>query len=450
MNDDHAREILRRAADGIEAPSGLAASAVAGARRQRARKASLAAGTALAVVAASTAGLVLLDGSGQERLASEPATSPAPERDYLRVLLPTEAPNSEVPLPVAGLDDCLALPGAGRLDSQITQSVLTVTAEGDAAQRQAVQDCLRALDRVRVLPMSGREHVPVERSSGLTPEQAARPGTDGTRECQAQFSAQDPAALEVIAGYLTDAAGFERWEWEYSGSGRISPVEPPYGDGLIVLCWLAGDVPADTSVDGAQDGFAYQLVAVQLTGQTGVRLDKRSLRPLAVLAPPPPADQHLPAGAGRQVVHPQPNGTAIGVPQDETAGEAPREVQQSPTPEAAGATAVWSINPDDPPSPTDTSFSAFVSRVECNNGETGQVQSPNIVEQDDKIVITFTVAPRPAATARCPANKAVRYDVTLSAPVGDRVLVDGSCLSGPTATTSHCDAGGQRWSPADQ
>jgi hypothetical protein len=47
--------------------------------------------------------------------------------------------------------------------------------------------------------------------------------------------------------------------------------------------------------------------------------------------------------------------------------------------------------------------------------------------------------------ANCLDNDQVPYDVQLELALGDRVLVDGSCLSGPASTTSHCAQGAQRW-----
>jgi hypothetical protein len=83
--------------------------------------------------------------------------------------------------------------------------------------------------------------------------------------------------------------------------------------------------------------------------------------------------------------------------------------------------------------------------VGCNSGETGEVLTPTVVEEEDKVVITFTVAPRPPGAASCPGNKPVPYEVTLPSAVGDRALVDGACLSGPSVTTSHCLDEGTRW-----
>ena len=115
----------------------------------------------------------------------------------------------------------------------------------------------------------------------------------------------------------------------------------------------------------------------------------------------------------------------------------------------AGEAAVWNIDLERPPSAHDQSFAALVERLGCNNGETGQVLGPKVVEEPHQVVITFEVAPQ-SGEASCPGNRPVEHEVVLTAAVGDRALVDGACLSGPSVTTSHCLDGGERWPTADR
>jgi hypothetical protein len=289
-------------------------------RRYRRRQAALPAlASAAALAVAVPIGLI---SAAQPPAPAAPAPAgPAPtgaaEADYLMVLLPTQGPGSEAVLPVPGLDRCLALPGAEVAADRAQR--LVVSADGPAPQRQDIASCLRGLDRVRVLQQSGRDHLPVTKADALTPEQARRPGVDGTQQCQSaavrnSVPAQhrSEAGAVVIAGYLTDAAGYEQWEWEYEGSLRISPVEPPFGEGLYALCWFRGDIPPEGSVGPEPAGYAYQLLAVQLTGRDpGLRRDARTVDPPPILAPPPPAPRALPQGAGSQVFHPQPQGIIV-------------------------------------------------------------------------------------------------------------------------------------------
>lgn len=107
------------------------------------------------------------------------------------------------------------------------------------------------------------------------------------------------------------------------------------------------------------------------------------------------------------------------------------------------APAVWEIDPRRPPQQSDRSFIALVARLGCSSGVTGKVLPPQVVESEEKTVITFTVAPKPDG-GLCPANDRVAYAVTLQAPLGTRPVLDGTCDAAPARTTSACLAP-QRW-----
>lgn len=111
---------------------------------------------------------------------------------------------------------------------------------------------------------------------------------------------------------------------------------------------------------------------------------------------------------------------------------------------AAGETAVWEVDPARPPRADALVIAAMVSRLACASGETGEVYAPSVVEKDDEVVVTFTVAPLREGVALCPANKPVPYSVTLDRPLGDRVLLDGACERKDAKTTSWCLIP-QRW-----
>lgn len=128
-------------------------------------------------------------------------------------------------------------------------------------------------------------------------------------------------------------------------------------------------------------------------------------------------------------------------------GDPPACTESLPTPgpedARPGEPAIWNIDSERPPSPSARSFTVLVERLGCNNGETGQVLAAKVIEEDGQVVITFEVTQ--AISGRCPGNKPVRREVVLTAPLGDRVLLDGACSSGPAAGTSHCVDRGQRW-----
>ncbi|MCO8129353.1 META domain-containing protein [Acidimicrobiia bacterium EGI L10123] len=126
-------------------------------------------------------------------------------------------------------------------------------------------------------------------------------------------------------------------------------------------------------------------------------------------------------------------------------------VDRRPTDAPAGAegdTAVWNVDAADPPTPSATSVTALVTRLGCSGGETGEVLAPVVSADAERVVVTFSVESLPPeGEYECPGNPAVPYVVELDEPLGDRELVDGACLEGEAASTSHCSEGAVRWSP---
>lgn len=116
-------------------------------------------------------------------------------------------------------------------------------------------------------------------------------------------------------------------------------------------------------------------------------------------------------------------------------------------PDRPGATAVWRVDDEDPPTTSSTSFSALVTRIGCNGGRTGEVYAPKLRVDDDEIVVTFSVEAPPDGASTCPSNDEVPYRVEIGEPIGQRTLVDGACLDGAAASTSFCSEGGTRWRP---
>ena len=89
-----------------------------------------------------------------------------------------------------------------------------------------------------------------------------------------------------------------------------------------------------------------------------------------------------------------------------------------------------------------TSFTAEVTRLDCNSGVTGQVNDPRVEESEE--TITITVSPSKAGAADCQGNDAVAHEVRLSAPLGGRTLVDGACASTEAGETTFCAPDGTR------
>lgn len=144
-----------------------------------------------------------------------------------------------------------------------------------------------------------------------------------------------------------------------------------------------------------------------------------------------------------------------GEEQDEVA-TGPDVSVTTPAPPSApepGDPATWRIDPGALPSPTASTFTVLVTRIDCHSGETGRVLRPGLALDEEKIVVTFTVeAETGGGDFTCQGNEEVAQEVDVGGPIGDRALVDGSCLPGGAADglTSTCDAGdGIRWQPPE-
>ena len=109
---------------------------------------------------------------------------------------------------------------------------------------------------------------------------------------------------------------------------------------------------------------------------------------------------------------------------------------------------MWSASLETAPSATERSFIAQVTRLGCNDGITGQVNTPDVQLSQTRIVITFTVERATDGAHTCPGNAEVRYTVNVGEPIGNRQLIDGACVSeGEAKTTSFCTDDGVRWNP---
>ena len=110
--------------------------------------------------------------------------------------------------------------------------------------------------------------------------------------------------------------------------------------------------------------------------------------------------------------------------------------------------AVWFIRPGHDVMSTSKSFTAYVTRLACNDGVTGAVLAPTIKASDTRVVVTFTVEAGQPGMHTCIGNRPVPVVVNLGEVVGQRQLVDGACRSGgEAAKTSFCVDGSVRWDP---
>ena len=112
------------------------------------------------------------------------------------------------------------------------------------------------------------------------------------------------------------------------------------------------------------------------------------------------------------------------------------------------AAASWALAPGQEVGPDSSLLDVLVTRVGCNSGVTGHVEEPDVVLEDDRVVVTFVVTPGEPEAATCQGNPEEPWLLTLPEPLGDRSLVDGQCLiDDAVAGTVFCVDGGVRHRP---
>jgi hypothetical protein len=107
-------------------------------------------------------------------------------------------------------------------------------------------------------------------------------------------------------------------------------------------------------------------------------------------------------------------------------------------------TGTWALGAT--PSPESTELTLLVSRLECASGVTGDVLTPIVRVESERVVITTPVADNGSDDGECPSNDEVPVTVRLDAPLGDRALIDGACLEGEAVGLLLCDPP-ERWLP---
>jgi len=114
------------------------------------------------------------------------------------------------------------------------------------------------------------------------------------------------------------------------------------------------------------------------------------------------------------------------------------------------AVGLWELSNVDDIGVQSTTLQLGVVRLECSGGETGVVLEPDVTYEEDRILIRTDVEALQGDAYDCRGNDTVPLTVQLSEPVGQRELVDASCLEGEAVNTTFCEDRGVRWSPQQE
>ena len=84
------------------------------------------------------------------------------------------------------------------------------------------------------------------------------------------------------------------------------------------------------------------------------------------------------------------------------------------------------IDPENPVDPDSTTLRILVSEAGCSGAAdpTERMRPPEVIETDTEIRIAVAVVP-PDGPQTCPGNPPVPLTIELSAPIGDRAVLDG-------------------------
>lgn len=116
--------------------------------------------------------------------------------------------------------------------------------------------------------------------------------------------------------------------------------------------------------------------------------------------------------------------------------------------ESAAVPASWQLEQPESLNANSTTLSLAVSRQECAGGVTGELREPQIRYEAKQILISIQVDELADGPQTCQDNAVVQTSVELDKPIGERSLVDESCLADAATTLSECSTNGIRWEPA--
>ncbi len=111
-------------------------------------------------------------------------------------------------------------------------------------------------------------------------------------------------------------------------------------------------------------------------------------------------------------------------------------------------TAAWDLRTPQKVTPDSTSLDVDVYRLECSGGTTGTVEEPNVTYEPERILIRGLLSDLPDGSYTCLGVSPAPATIELSEPVGNRTIMDASCLEEDNTDLTGCEDQGIRWRPS--
>lgn len=116
-------------------------------------------------------------------------------------------------------------------------------------------------------------------------------------------------------------------------------------------------------------------------------------------------------------------------------------------PSNSAAIATWELLEGPAVTEEGVEITVGVTRLECANGKTGEVLTPEVGVEGDMVVVRTPVAVLPKGGRDCQGNDSVPVEILLPSEAEGKDIYDYECLQGREASsTTYCTDGGKRYS----
>ena len=104
----------------------------------------------------------------------------------------------------------------------------------------------------------------------------------------------------------------------------------------------------------------------------------------------------------------------------------PNDCELTVRPDPGESVVAWELDPNEPPDPDSVAFVVLATEMSCASGQAmgDRLREPQVVERATEVLLVLSADPL-SGDQNCPSNPSTRVEIELSAPLGDRAVVDG-------------------------